>query len=120
LEGAAIDAISGKISAQIRHFSSYRVMTGNYCPRAGEQYITLLPGSSWSDVSSASNTCQQTVAYSPYPPAIGQTINTHDFMVTLEAGKTYDITLSGIAGKAATLTVFRGPGRAPRSMTRCE
>ena len=108
LEGATIDAASGKISAQIRHFSTYGVMTGNYCPRAGEQYITVLPGSSWSDVSSASNTCQQTVAYSPYPPAIGQTINTHDFMVTLEAGKTYNITLSGIAGKAATLTVFRG------------
>jgi len=110
LEGATIDATTGKISAQIRHFSTYGVMTGNYCPRpsAGEQYITIQPGSSWSDVSSASNTCQQTVAYSPYPPAIGQTINTHDFLITLEAGKTYSITLSGISGKAATLTVFRG------------
>ena len=110
LEGATLDAATGKVSAQIRHFSTYGVMTGNYCPRpsAGEQYITILPGSSWSDVSSASNTCQQTVAYSPYPPAIGQTINTHDFLITLEAGKTYSITLSGIAGKAASLTVFRG------------
>ena len=110
LDGATIDAATGKISAQIRHFSTYGVMTGNYCPRAsaGEQYITIQPGSSWSDASSASNTCQQTVAYSPYPPAIGQTINTHDFLITLEAGKTYSITLSGFSGKAATLTVFRG------------
>jgi hypothetical protein len=117
LEGAETDAATKKVSVQIRHFSTYGVMTGNYCPRAGEPYITLQPGASWSDVNSASNTCQQTIAFSPYPEAIGKPINTHDFLVTLSAGKTYSITLSGgISGRPASLTVFRGSSVAGQSV----
>jgi hypothetical protein len=57
----------------------------------------------------ATNTCHQTVAVSPFPEAIGKPINTHDYLVRLSAGKAYTVTLSGdLAGKQISLTVFRG------------
>jgi hypothetical protein len=99
--------VSGGDSTQL---GKYTVSTSVGAPAYSCDALIFLQGTvTFGTALDGGNSCHETIEFTPYPPALGQPIWTHNFYAKVIGGHSYTVHVDGLTGTfQVALTIFGG------------